>query len=158
MVVAGDHPWLSGRKLPTDSSEEPKKLEVGLKSLQGNKHLRIAIARWYSAVRRTDPLDRVLDLCSALEAGFSLSNELRRRLFFAAKAALPRRAKGDALIVYKMYGARNRFIHGSGIPDITSEDSKQFLEVVPAIIKRMSLCGRKPSDEEIEKEIFGDSM
>ncbi len=24
MVVAGDHPWLSGRKLPTDSSEEPK--------------------------------------------------------------------------------------------------------------------------------------
>lgn len=129
------------------------KLETGIE-LCSNKRFRIAIDRWNTGLRRADPLDAVLDLCSSLEACFGLSSELRLRLSFAVRAVLKRNKKTSAKLVYEMYGVRNDFIHGSKIPEISRDQKAAFIAVVSEILVSIIRKGAIPSAQVIQKEIF----
>jgi hypothetical protein len=55
-------------------------LHSGSQLLEKHKRFRIALERWCSSLKRDETVDSVLDLCSCLEAHFSVGDELRLRL------------------------------------------------------------------------------
>ena len=121
----------------------------GLRTLTKHKKLRIAAERWHTGVRRSETLDSVLDMCSSLEACFSLGDELRLRLAFAAYFSTKTRRRRAFSVTYSMYGIRNSFIHGSKIPDVSGVQGTQFVEVVAHILLNAFRTGKLSTAESI---------
>lgn len=96
----------------------------GVKLLLKDRQFRISLLRWNSSYLRQDPLDTVLDCCSALEAAFRISDELRLRISLSVYHILNRAKRKGFASIYKMYGIRNSFIHGERIPTVTKQEQK----------------------------------
>lgn len=122
--------------------------------LLSNRRFSISLLRWYSSYKRTDPLDIVLDCCSALEALFSLSDELRLRIALSVYHILIKDKKQGFLKVYEMYGIRNNFIHGNKIPDVTSEQCREYVEILSKIFTAIVTLRELPDSKKLTELIL----
>ena len=116
--------------------------------------MRIAIQRWYSSYTREDPLDTVLDCCSALEAAINLPDELRLRISLSVYHTLAKNRKRAFSLVYEMYRNRNDFIHGGRLPELSSKQQQNYIEVVAQVLYRYVDLGKIPDSKSMSKAIL----
>lgn len=141
------YPWYS-------LTEKVRAIIEGGIDLSATKRFNIAIERWHTGVKRNEPIDTVLDLCSSLEACFALGSELRLRLSFAVRASLDRDKRSSAQVVYDMYGVRNTFIHGSSIPAVSDEQRFEYTDIVSKVLLAIIGRGSIPSANAVRNAIF----
>lgn len=128
--------------------------ERGVKLLSKNPRFQLSLVRWASSSRRVDPLDSVLDCCSALEAALQLNQELRLRISLSMYHALRAQKKTGFKLTYEMYRVRNEIIHGGKIPVVSRKQRHRYVEMVGSFLRRCVELGRILSGEEITKSII----
>jgi hypothetical protein len=131
-----------------------KKLRTGCR-LVSDRRFGIALRRWGSSFIRADPLDSVLDCCSALEAVARTDAELRLRLSLIVRHLVPREKKDAARTTYEMYGLRNKFAHGSGLPTIQYDRQYAYIALVSRVLLLLIRRGKLPSSEDLDQALFG---
>ncbi len=162
-VLSRDYILRNNRQLVVSTSTNPpmysfnktviNKFGKGIKLLS-SKRFKIALQRWGTSYTREDALDSVLDCCSALEAVMSCESELRLRISLMAYHLVKENKKQVMCDVYKMYGIRSKFIHGSGIPLVTEEERILFIEIVANILKAIIRDQEIPKKGFLDKKIF----
>jgi len=126
----------------------------GVRLATDDRRFRIALQRWSSSYDRDDPLDSVLDCCSALEAIISCRDEIRLRISLSVYHIL-KTTKGRSMnTVYQMYKIRNDFIHGSKIPEITATQQRDFIYVVSRVLHACISRGKKPDKKQLDSQII----
>lgn len=130
------------------------KFSEGVNALQGDRKLRISALRWHTGCSRNDPIDTVLDCCSALESALSLPSELRLRLSLSVYHILDRNKKRSFAAVYEMYGIRNKFIHGGELPAVDEDQQLEYLHVVARFLSKCLKIGKVPSNDELSRMIL----
>jgi len=122
--------------------------------LEKEKRYQVSLTRWISSLQRSDKLDSILDCCSAIEPIINCKDEIRLRISIATKELLKPKSKQLAKHVYKMYGIRNNFIHGNGIPQISNEDVCKMIDVVAELLINIGYAGKLPTQEEIDQKVL----
>jgi len=156
-----DPPLGAVRPLPsvyTFTTTRQAAYKEGLALLEASRPFRIAMLRWAAGLTRTDPLDSVLDYCSALEALFRLRDELRLRLSLSVYHVLKRGKREAFHAVYEMYGIRNKFIHGGAVPDVSFESAEEYGTTVAAVLGNIVSRGALPDAGELDRrtqDLFG---
>jgi len=121
---------------------------------------RVALQRWFSSYNRsTSYLDSLLDCCSALEALLGTKNEIRLRISLYAYYLLQKKkrkfeAKKMFKTIYKMYGLRNEFTHGSKIPKVKKKNLYLLIEAIATIINITIDDGKIPEGKKLNDFIF----
>lgn len=128
--------------------------EKGVRLAMNNRRFRIAMQRWGSSYDRGDPLDSVLDCCSALEAIIGCRDEIRLRISFSIYHILKTAKHRSMTEVYQMYGIRNDFIHGSKIPEITPKQQCDFIDVVSRVLLTYMDRGKIPNKQQLDRQII----
>lgn len=127
---------------------------IKLLSNKSSKRLMIALNRWDSSYKRQDPLDVVLDCCSALEALFGFKDELRLKLAFGVYNVVRTDKKKLSELVYRMYGIRSQFIHGAKIPEINITEAHEFIIAVFRVFLSIIKDAKLLDSEKLSKLIF----
>lgn len=127
----------------------------GLGLLETSRGFRVSMLRWAAGPTRTDPLDSVLDYCSALEALFRLPDELRLRLSLSVHCVLQCRKRERACAVYEMYGIRSKFIHGGDVPDVCFDQTAGYCATIAAVLGTVVAKGALPDGQELDRKIRG---
>ena len=118
------------------------------------RRFKVALQRWATSYERDDPLDSVLDCCSALEALFGARDELRLRLAFSVYFTVPRQRKSLARLTYRMYGLRNDFIHGGKVPAVSEKEQDQHVQLVRTVVLAVVHNKTLPRRAELDQSII----
>lgn len=119
-----------------------------------NKNYQIAVSRFISSFRREELLDSVLDCCSAIEAFYQVSDELRLRIALITYQLLPFEKKDCMRLIYEMYGIRNDFIHGNDIPDLCSSDISKYQQILSKALRIPLETGKMPDFSQLNRDII----
>jgi len=131
-----------------------ERFNAGLRLLFANRRFQIAMIRWSRCFKRFDPLDTVLDCCSCLEAAFQMGDELRLRTALAVYFTLDEEPELGFCTAYSMYGVRNKFIHGSKIPDVMEEERRKYVRLVATLLDRFIKVGAMPDRNDLDAKIL----
>ncbi len=129
-------------------------LRSGTALLKKRPAFGIGLNRWAAAYVRHQPLDTVLDCCASLEAVLKLDAEKRLRLALCTYHFLERDKRNAFKGVYRMYGIRNDFIHGGGMPSVSDHDQDEFIEIVATVLRKCVQVRGIPTAEELSKRIL----
>lgn len=119
-----------------------------------NKNYQIAVSRFISSFKREELLDSVLDCCSAIEAFYKVSDELRLRISLITYHLLPFEKKDSMRLIYEMYGIRNDFIHGNDIPDVCASDINKYQKIISEALRRPLELGEMPDFSQLNRDII----
>jgi len=141
------------------SKEKCKLLKNGYFLLGGerneNKRFRISLLRWTATYFKNEPIDSVLDCCSALEALLHFPEELRLRIALSVYHILKSHKKESFVKTYKMYGLRNTFIHGDSIPNISDNERRSYIKLIREVLLQIIRDKRIPNIQRLNEKIIG---
>ncbi len=114
--------------------------------------IQVSFYRFFASFSRSDNLDSILDLCSAIEAIYNINNELRLKIALITGALL--NCINSMKRMYALYSVRNDFIHGNSIPQVTDEELSEYQKLIHSILQLILEKGEANKINEISSTIM----
>tara|TARA_R110002049_G_scaffold87276_1_gene221317 strand:+ start:51 stop:830 length:780 start_codon:yes stop_codon:yes gene_type:complete len=114
--------------------------------------IQVSFYRFFASFTRSDNLDSILDLCSAIEAIYNINNELRLKIALITGALL--NCTSSMKKMYSLYSIRNDFIHGNSIPQVIDKELSEYQELVYSILHLILDKGESNKITEISSTIM----
>jgi len=143
--------WIRGATMPRAirmrhlTPQFAVRLRAGMEFLVKTRRLEIALHRWGASYKRGNALESVLDCCAALEAVINTESELRLRLALSVGELVARGKEHSRRMVYRLYGVRNKFVHGAALPSVPSTDAEALVAVTAAVLNGIIRTRKLPA-------------
>lgn len=114
--------------------------------------IQVSFYRFFASFSRSDNLDAILDLCSAIEAIYNINTELRLKIALITGALL--NCTNSMKKMYVLYSVRNNYIHGNSIPIVTKEELCEYQNLTHSILKVILEKGESNKINDISNTIM----
>lgn len=113
-----------------------------------------ALLYWRFSYERENFIDSILDLAIAVESLFNVTDEQSLKIPIFVFHFLDRNKNNSLRAVYRLYQLRNQIIHGNVLPEITTDERMEIIDVVAKILYKVLQNEKLPEKEILEKNIY----
>lgn len=118
------------------------------------KRLQNALLYWKLSYEREDFIDSILDLAIAVESIFTVSDEQSLKIPIFVFHFLDTDRYRSLKTIYNLYRLRNRIIHGNDLPQITSDERMEIINVVAELLIKVIKAEKLPKTKDLEEAVY----